>query len=78
MKRHLMGKNSLNLRMHPRGLVPHVNVKNTRILECRFFKILPEHLQQGFAACEEMKWYTGKLCSARSCFDSLKGIVVKE
>lgn len=37
MKRCLMGKNSLNLRMHPGGLVPHVNVKNKRIWSAGFF-----------------------------------------
>lgn len=28
MKHRLLWKNSLNLRMHPTGLVPHVNAKN--------------------------------------------------
>lgn len=38
MKRCLIGKNSLNLRMHPRGLVPHVNVKNKRIWSAGFLE----------------------------------------
>lgn len=33
-----MGKNTLNLRMHPRGLVPYVNVKNKRIWSAGFLE----------------------------------------
>lgn len=38
MKHRLMGKNSLNLRMHLRGLVPHVIVKNKRIWSAVFLE----------------------------------------